>query len=142
MANDAALRSAIVWVAVIIVCVGIFTLSLKKMIITYGFGMVGIAGILLPDWDHFDRDFSRWSYPVTVEERAALLSRRSGLKRYRIYPMRVIIYTTIYGFGIGELMDLKCIKKLETLLQSGNYSSPSKMNAKEIMTHDPHFQLM
>ncbi|XP_022752979.1 signal peptidase complex-like protein DTM1 [Durio zibethinus] len=100
MANDAALRSAIVWIAVIIALVGIFTLSLKKMMITYAFGMVGIAGILLPDWDYFDRDFSRWCYPVTAEERAALLARRSGFKRYRIYPMRVIIYTTIYGFGL------------------------------------------
>ena len=81
MANDAALRSAIVWLAVIIVLVGIFTLSLKKMMITYAFGMVGIAGILLPDWDFFDREFSRWCYPVTAEERAALLAQRSGLKR-------------------------------------------------------------
>ncbi|KAK6246051.1 hypothetical protein QUC31_000821 [Theobroma cacao] len=101
MANDVALRSAIVWLAVIIVLVGVRTLSLKKMMITYAFGMVGIAGILLPDWDFFDRDFSRWCYPVTAEERAALLARRSGLiKRCRIYPMRVIIYTTIYGFGL------------------------------------------
>ncbi|XVF39515.1 hypothetical protein PTKIN_Ptkin01aG0040900 [Pterospermum kingtungense] len=101
MANDAALRSAIVWLAVMIVFVGIFTFSLKKMMITYAFGMVGIAGVLLPDWDFFDRDFSRWFYPVTAEERATLdLARRSGLKRYRIYPMRVIIYTTIYGFGL------------------------------------------
>ncbi|XVE95306.1 hypothetical protein REPUB_Repub02eG0085000 [Reevesia pubescens] len=102
MANDAALRPAIVWLAVIIVVVGIFTLSLKKMIITYAFGMFGIAGILLPDWDFFDRDFSRWCDPVTAEERAALLATRSGLKRYRIYPMRVIIYTTIYGFGLHK----------------------------------------
>ncbi|XP_022766390.1 signal peptidase complex-like protein DTM1 [Durio zibethinus] len=100
MANDAALRSAIVWLAVVIVLVGIFTFSLKKMVITYAFGMVGIAGILLPDWDYFDRDFSRWCYPFTADEGVAVLARRSGLKRYRIYPMRVIIYTTIYGFGL------------------------------------------
>ncbi|XWS14998.1 hypothetical protein CRYUN_Cryun35bG0056800 [Craigia yunnanensis] len=57
MANDAALKSAIVWLAIIIVLVGIFTLSLKKMTIIYAFGMVGIAGILLPDWDLFDSEF-------------------------------------------------------------------------------------
>ncbi|XP_022772298.1 signal peptidase complex-like protein DTM1 [Durio zibethinus] len=100
MANDAALRSTIVSLAVIIVLVGICTLSLKKMIITYAFGMVGISGILLPDWDYFDRDFSRWYYPATAEERAGLPARRTGLKRYRIYSMRVIIYTPIYGFGL------------------------------------------
>ncbi|OMO94329.1 Microsomal signal peptidase 12kDa subunit [Corchorus olitorius] len=101
MGKDAALRSAIVWLAGILVLVGICTLSLKKMMITYAFGMLGIAGILLPDWDFFDRDFSRWCYPITAEERAALLARRSGFfKRYRLYPMRVIIYTTIYGFGL------------------------------------------
>ncbi|XVF64780.1 hypothetical protein PTKIN_Ptkin09bG0194100 [Pterospermum kingtungense] len=81
MANDAALRSAIVWLAAIIVLVGICTLSLKKMMITYAFGMVGIAGILLPDWDYFDRDFSRWCYPATTRERATLLAQRTGLKR-------------------------------------------------------------
>ncbi|KAL4279002.1 hypothetical protein GQ457_03G029830 [Hibiscus cannabinus] len=99
MANDGALRSAIVWLSVIIVIVGVSTLSLKKMMITYAFGMVGISGILLPDWDFFDRDFSRWCYPVTADERAALQARRSGLKRYRIYPMRGIIYATIYSIG-------------------------------------------
>ncbi|XVE55501.1 hypothetical protein DITRI_Ditri03aG0163700 [Diplodiscus trichospermus] len=92
MASDAALRSAVVWLAVIIVLVGIFTLSLKKMMITYAFGMVGIAGILLPDWDFFDRDFSRWCYPVTAEERASLLAQRSGLlKRFLLLLLLLLL---------------------------------------------------
>ncbi|TYJ36108.1 hypothetical protein E1A91_A05G285300v1 [Gossypium mustelinum] len=100
MANEGALRSAIVWLSVIMVLVGLFTFSLKKIMVTYAFGMLGISGILLPDWDFFDRDFSRWPYPVTADERAALQARRSGFKRYRIYPMRLIIYTTIYSISL------------------------------------------
>ncbi|KAB2031101.1 hypothetical protein ERO13_D05G268700v2 [Gossypium hirsutum] len=100
MANDGALRLAIVWLSVIMVLVGVFTFSLKKIMVTYAFGMLGISGILLPDRDFFDREFSRWPYPVTADERAALQARRSGFKRYRIYPMRVIIYTTIYSIGL------------------------------------------
>ncbi|XP_039024539.1 signal peptidase complex-like protein DTM1 [Hibiscus syriacus] len=100
MAKDATLRSAIVWLSLIIVLVGVSTLSLKKMMITYAFGMIGISGILLPDWDFFDRNFSRWCYPVTADERAALQAQRTGFKRYRIYPMRVIVYTIIYSVGL------------------------------------------
>lgn len=82
MANDAALRSALVWLAVVIAVVGLTTYSFKKMMVTYMVGMLGIAGILLPDWDYFDRDFSRWTTPVTGEERASMAAApRSGLGR-------------------------------------------------------------
>lgn len=82
MASDAALRSALVWLAVAMAVVGLSTHSFKKMMATYVAGMLGIAGILLPDWDYFDRDFSRWTTPVSGEERAAIAAaRRSGLSR-------------------------------------------------------------
>ncbi|KAL5777195.1 hypothetical protein ACOSP7_010121 [Xanthoceras sorbifolium] len=100
--NDAALRSSLLWLAVIMVIVGIYKESWKKMMVTYVVGLLGIAGLLLPDWDFFDRDFSRWCYPVTFEERAAALALRqtSLFKRYRIYPLRLLAYTTIYGFAL------------------------------------------
>ncbi|PKI73904.1 signal peptidase complex-like protein DTM1 isoform X1 [Punica granatum] len=101
MADDTALRSALVWLAVVMAVVGLGTHSFKKMFVTYVLGMLGIVGILLPDWDYFDRDFSKWTTPVTGEERAAIASaRRSGLSRFRIYPLRLVIYTTVYGFGL------------------------------------------
>ncbi|GLT31140.1 hypothetical protein SLA2020_059000 [Shorea laevis] len=108
MAEDAALRSSTVCLAVIMVIVGIWTLSLKKMMVTYMFGMLGIAGLLLPDWDFFDRDYSRWCYPVTTEERdrLAALAQRSRLRRYRIYPVRVVVYTTIYAYGLYKWWEL------------------------------------
>ncbi|KAK4789197.1 hypothetical protein SAY86_020516 [Trapa natans] len=82
MANDAALRSALVWLAVVMAVVALGTHSFKKIIVTYMVGMLGIAGILLPDWDFFDRDFSRWTAPVSGEERASMAAaQRSGLSR-------------------------------------------------------------
>ncbi|XP_044475086.1 signal peptidase complex-like protein DTM1 [Mangifera indica] len=100
--NDEALRSSLIWLAVVMLIVGICTQSLKKMLVTYVVGVLGIAGILLPDWDFFDRDFSRWCYPVTAEERAFALAQRqvSLLRRYRIYPVRLVVYTIIYGFAL------------------------------------------
>ncbi|GKV09339.1 hypothetical protein SLEP1_g20854 [Rubroshorea leprosula] len=102
MVNDAALRSSMVCLAATIVAVGLWTLSLKKMMVTYVVFMLGIAGVLLPDWEYFDRDFFRWCYPVTSEERDKLtaLAQRSLLRRYRIYPLRIVVYGTIYGYGL------------------------------------------
>ncbi|XP_024026220.1 signal peptidase complex-like protein DTM1 isoform X2 [Morus notabilis] len=78
MANDAALRSALVWLAGVVLVVGICTFSFKKMLATYVVGVVGISGVFLPDWGYFDRDFSRWTSPVTAEERASHIAQRSG----------------------------------------------------------------
>lgn len=61
--------------------VGLTTRSFKKMMVTYVVGMLGIAGVLLPDWAYFDRDFSRWGSAVTGEERASHIAQSSGLKR-------------------------------------------------------------
>ncbi|CAI0447684.1 unnamed protein product [Linum tenue] len=77
--NDAALRGSLIALAAVMAAVGIWTHSMRKVGVTYMVGMLGIAGILLPDWDYFDRDYSRWFYPVTEQEKLAL-SRRSGLR--------------------------------------------------------------
>lgn len=99
MANDAILRTSLLCLAAFVVLVGVCTHSYKKMVATYLFGLFAIAGVVLPDWDFFDRDFSRWFYPVTMEERRVLAAApRSGLARFRIYPIRFIMYTTVYGF--------------------------------------------
>ncbi|KAK9269843.1 hypothetical protein L1049_025416 [Liquidambar formosana] len=77
MANDAALRSSLVWLAAIIVCVGAYTYSFKKMLATYVFGMFAIAGVLLPDWDFFDRHFSQWGSLVTLDDANSASAQRS-----------------------------------------------------------------
>ncbi|VYS48004.1 unnamed protein product [Arabidopsis thaliana] len=77
MGNEAALRSSMVGLAVVMVVVWLWTQSLKKTVVTYAVGISLIGGILLPDWDFFDRSFSRWGYPVTAEERSAALARKS-----------------------------------------------------------------
>lgn len=81
MANDAVLRSSLICLAAIILVVGICTQSFKKMVATYVVGVLGIAGVILPDWAYFNRDFSRWTSPITAEERAAQIAQRSGSKR-------------------------------------------------------------
>lgn len=86
MANDAALKTSLLCLAAVIIVVGIFTHSPKKMIVTYGFGALAIACVILPDWDYFNRDFSRWAYPVTAEERASFLSHSSWFTRFLIFP--------------------------------------------------------
>ncbi|XP_061345962.1 signal peptidase complex-like protein DTM1 [Gastrolobium bilobum] len=99
MANDAALKTSLLWLAAVILVVGICTHSFKKMMATYVLGVVGIAAILLPDWDYFNRDFSRWAYPVTSEEReASLLTQPSGFLRFANSPLRVIAYGVVYGY--------------------------------------------
>lgn len=67
MANDTVFRSCLLLLAAVVVVVGLYTVSFKKMVATYLFGMFGIAGILLPDWDFFDRPVSQWTSPVIVE---------------------------------------------------------------------------
>jgi hypothetical protein len=81
MANDAVLRSSLICLAAVILVVGISTQSFKKMVATYVVGVLGIAGVILPDWAYFNRDFSRWTSPITTEERAAQIAQRSGSKR-------------------------------------------------------------
>lgn len=74
MINDYVFRSSVTWLAVITVFIGLYTLSLKKMFVTYFFGMFGICGVLLPDWEFFDRSISQWSTPVTVDTVRSLRS--------------------------------------------------------------------
>ncbi|WOL02748.1 signal peptidase complex-like protein DTM1 [Canna indica] len=64
MDRDAALRRSLLALAALMVAVGIWTFSLTKILGTYAFGILGIAGILLPDWEFFDRDFSQWFSPM------------------------------------------------------------------------------
>ncbi|XP_021900556.1 signal peptidase complex-like protein DTM1 isoform X2 [Carica papaya] len=98
MASDTALRLSMVWLAAVIVVVGIWTQSLKKMMVTYVVGMLGIGGVLLPDWDFFDRDFSRWCSPVTADEREAALAQRSGLRSNfsRSSSLRLVAILPLY----------------------------------------------
>ncbi|KAI5597798.1 hypothetical protein POPTR_002G096700v4 [Populus trichocarpa] len=98
MANDAALRTSLVWLAVVMVVVGIWTLSFKKVIVTYVLGVLGIAGVLLPDWDYFDRDYSRWFSFVSEQDKLAL-ALRSGFRLW-ISPLRLVVYTAVYGYAL------------------------------------------
>lgn len=92
MTNEAALRSSMVGLALVMVLVWLWTQSLKKTVITYAIGVSLIAGIVLPDWDFFDRSFSRWTYPVTAEERAAALSRKSQSSRLFIILLELFLF--------------------------------------------------
>ncbi|XP_019054759.1 PREDICTED: signal peptidase complex-like protein DTM1 isoform X2 [Nelumbo nucifera] len=101
MMNDAVLRSSLLYLGIIVLLIGIFTYSFKKMMVTYFFGLFAISGVLLPDWEFFDRDFSQWFCPVTIEHGAdsssPQISRSTGFK---IYPLRLALYAIVYGFGL------------------------------------------
>ncbi|RWV86687.1 hypothetical protein GW17_00051390 [Ensete ventricosum] len=60
MSLDAALQRGMVVLVAAVVVVGVCTFSLEKMLATYAVGIVGIAGILLPDWEFFHQDFPQW----------------------------------------------------------------------------------
>ncbi|CDP01058.1 unnamed protein product [Coffea canephora] len=101
MVNDAVFRSALAWLAAMVLLVGLCTQSFKKMLVTYILGMFAISGVLLPDWEFFDRRFSQWRTPLTVDEKRTPRSARTQATptRFRIHPIRVAIYTIVYGFG-------------------------------------------
>ncbi|KAJ4953880.1 hypothetical protein NE237_030712 [Protea cynaroides] len=101
MAIDAVLRSSLVSLGAMVLLIGICTYSFKKMVVTYLFGLFAIAGVLLPDWDYFDRDFSQWSTPVPGNNNTPTISpQTSSFTRFRIYPLRLIVYTTVYAYGL------------------------------------------
>ncbi|PKU81204.1 hypothetical protein MA16_Dca018238 [Dendrobium catenatum] len=103
MENDAALRVCLLALAALMAVVGLCTFSFKKVMVTYVYGILGIAGLLLPDWEFFDRDFSQWFTPMTVPPGSAgnqTARVRSSLGRFKFYPLRVTMLATIYCFGL------------------------------------------
>lgn len=71
MGRDELLRRSLVALAAVVVVTGLATASLRKAAATYGFGILAIAGVLLPDWEFFDRDFSQWLTPMPASRRTA-----------------------------------------------------------------------
>ncbi|XP_074573749.1 signal peptidase complex-like protein DTM1 [Curcuma longa] len=101
MRCQAALQTSLLALAAVMVLVGIWTFSLKKMLGTYAFGILGIAGILLPDWEYFDRDFSQWSTPMPMPARRTPgVALAHDTFRFKFHPLRVTIITLIYSFGL------------------------------------------
>ncbi|KAJ9567669.1 hypothetical protein OSB04_003635 [Centaurea solstitialis] len=102
MADDAALRKCLVCLAAIMMVIGVYTrYSLKKIIATYVFGMFAIGGVLLPDWEFFDRPISQWTSPMTVSHLPPLHPPHPPPPptRFRFYPLRTVLYTMVYGYG-------------------------------------------
>ncbi|XP_074585933.1 signal peptidase complex-like protein DTM1 [Curcuma longa] len=99
MQRKAALQASLLSLAAVMVLVGIWTFSLKKMLGTYAFGIMGIVGILLPDWEYFDRDFSQWFTPMPAQ-RIPGVARAHDTFRFKFHPLRVTIITLIYSFGL------------------------------------------
>ncbi|KAJ3673411.1 hypothetical protein LUZ60_006785 [Juncus effusus] len=98
MTRDEALQRSLVALALAMALVGIFTWSFKKMLATYVFGLFSVCGILLPDWEFFDRDFSQWFIPMPAA-RSAAADRADDTWKFKFYPLRVAVLATIYSFG-------------------------------------------
>jgi hypothetical protein len=71
MGRDEMLRRSLVALAAAVLLTGVATASLRKAAATYVFGILAIAGVLLPDWEFFDRDFSQWLTPMPASRRTA-----------------------------------------------------------------------
>uniref|UniRef100_A0A7C9D187 Signal peptidase complex-like protein DTM1 n=1 Tax=Opuntia streptacantha TaxID=393608 RepID=A0A7C9D187_OPUST len=98
--SDLAFRSSLICLAGVMVAVGLWTHSFKKVVVTYFMGLAGIAGVLLPDWEFFDRDLSQWTQPVTVDHIRPDDVLRPRSTRFRFYPVRTAIYAGVYTFGL------------------------------------------
>ncbi|GJV26707.1 signal peptidase complex-like protein DTM1 [Tanacetum coccineum] len=67
--------------------------------------MFGIGGIVLPDWEFFDRPVSEWTSPLSVAHMPPANSPptpSSGSMMnlvFKFYPVRTIIYIMVYGFA-------------------------------------------
>lgn len=85
MADDTVLRVALVALAAGVLLTGFYTHSFTKMFFTYMFGICGIAGVLLPDWTYFNRDFNKWFSPVDLNDDVLQQSNKSLFKRYNFY---------------------------------------------------------
>lgn len=85
MANDAVLRSCLLFVGAVVLLVGIYTFSFKKMIATYIFGLFAIAGLVLPDWEFFDRDFSQWFTPMPAHSANSAPKSQSTRSKYYLF---------------------------------------------------------
>ncbi|KAL7127756.1 hypothetical protein ABFS83_14G272700 [Erythranthe nasuta] len=102
MGNDAVLRICLIWLAAIMVLTGMYTQSLKKTAATYLFGMLAIGGVVLPDWNFFDRPLSHWCTLVSAGNDDDNGPTQSRMK---LYPVRIVIYTAVYGFGFREWLN-------------------------------------
>ncbi|KAK6130740.1 hypothetical protein DH2020_035528 [Rehmannia glutinosa] len=103
MGNEAVFRTSLVSLAAIMVVTGLYTQSLKKMGATYLFGMLAIGGVVLPDWKFFDRPVSQWCTLVAGVAGGPSQSAppsSSFMCRFKLYPVRLVIYTAFYGFGL------------------------------------------
>ncbi|CAA6665033.1 unnamed protein product [Spirodela intermedia] len=111
MRREEVLRTSLVSLGAAVFLVGLCTFSFKKMIATYIFGILAVCGILLPDWEFFDRDFSQWFTPCPPTATPALLAlsirppgsedlRSSSPFLFRFYPLRVALLAAVYSFGL------------------------------------------
>ncbi|KAL2468100.1 peptidase [Forsythia ovata] len=101
MKDDVVFRSSMIWLAAIILLMGLYTQSLQKMVATYFFGMFVICGVLLPDWEFFSRSVYQWCTPVTILDVGSQSTdqKPSSPTRFKIYPVRLVVYTSVYGFA-------------------------------------------
>ncbi|KAL4196176.1 hypothetical protein AMTRI_Chr04g182030 [Amborella trichopoda] len=93
---------SVVCVGVVVCIVGLYTcFSLKKMVVTYATLLVLVAGVLLPDWTFFARDFSQWTTPMPLPR--PIHHAPPSSPGFKIYPMRLAIFGVVYGFTLYKL---------------------------------------
>ncbi|CAA7401677.1 unnamed protein product [Spirodela intermedia] len=100
MRREEVLRTSLVSLGAAVFLVGLCTFSFKKMIATYIFGILAVCGILLPDWEFFDRDFSQWFTPMPADCHTGAAGPFDQTSRFRFYPLRVALLAAVYSFGL------------------------------------------
>ncbi|MQL80061.1 hypothetical protein Taro_012499 [Colocasia esculenta] len=100
MGRETVLRRSLVCLGAAVCLVGLSTFSFKKMIATYAFGILAICGVVLPDWEFFDRDFSEWFSPMPADRPSAGAAAVPDDIRFKFYPLRVALFVAVYSFGL------------------------------------------
>ncbi|CAD6217042.1 unnamed protein product [Miscanthus lutarioriparius] len=135
MGRDELLRRSLVALAAAVVLTGLATASLSKAAATYGFGILAIAGVLLPDWEFFDRDYSQWLTPMPASRRTAAAA--AADREHDVWNWAVGVLSG--GLGNGEKMWLQTSSEKRHQLVRTYYKKPPAHTLSFEMKGDCYF---
>lgn len=123
MGREEVLRRSLVSLGAAVFLVGLCTFSFKKMVATYIFGILAVCGILLPDWEFFDRDFSQWFTPMPADSHTGPAGPFDQTSRFGTSPILFDVFSShecdTAGLGMITPSTLRGIisEKLELILE-------------------------
>lgn len=107
---DAFLQYGLISSALIALCIGYITGSVKRMVVAHAIGVFLSMVIVVPDWQFFtERHFSEWIEPMAADqesrelqrERFPLLKKTTKYsKREDIHPLGILFVLAVFSFSV------------------------------------------